>query len=283
MDGPAILARTLSIATISDRYNNTWQYQSRSDHHSKVSCWGLLFDLLQHCPQLLRNVTAGKVGFGINHTMFDFRTNRKKDLDLVICTSSEDLGSEKLSFADLADRYRIRLTAHEASKLAEMPRVLQVPVGSVQVAMEAKAAMTEHIKARPRLYDELNSTHLAIHGAADFAIASGLIVINVAETFISPGRNKFDLSASKPIMNIHKQPKAANRVIEKLLEIPRRTQQGTEQGFDALGIIVIKLANDGSLVEIIDEPPARPPADPFSYNQMVYRISSAYSVKFANI
>jgi len=142
--------------------------------------------------------------------------------------------------------------------------------------------MTEHGKALPRLYDELNSSHLVIHGAADFAIAAGLAVVNVSETFLSPGRNKADLGANPPVITAHNQPAAAIRVIEKLLEIPRRTQQGAE-GFDALGIIVIKLANDKSKVEIVHDHPARPSNDPFSYGQMIHRIASLYSIKFANI
>jgi hypothetical protein len=47
MFGPEILVRTLSKATRVDRSGNRWQYHSRSDHHSKVACWGIIFDLLR--------------------------------------------------------------------------------------------------------------------------------------------------------------------------------------------------------------------------------------------
>jgi len=65
--GPDILARTLSATSRPDRYGNLWQYHSRSDHHSKVACFGIVLDLLQRCGLLRRHVAAGEVAFGINH------------------------------------------------------------------------------------------------------------------------------------------------------------------------------------------------------------------------
>ena len=84
MYGPDILVRTLSQTSRADRYGNAWQYHSRSDHHSKVACWAILFDLLVKCPLLRRHVDDGLVGFGINHEMRDFVHDRKKNLDVVL-------------------------------------------------------------------------------------------------------------------------------------------------------------------------------------------------------
>ncbi len=84
MDGPDIIVRTLSQPAVPDKHGNLWQYHSRSDRHSKVACWAVLFDLLQHSPLLATHAAAQKVTFGINRTMRDFRTGRTKDLDLVI-------------------------------------------------------------------------------------------------------------------------------------------------------------------------------------------------------
>src|SRR5689334_14531733 len=97
MYGPGILVRTLSKLTRTDRYGNHWQYHSRSDHHSKVACWGIVFDLLKACPLLRRHVESGRVHFGINHEMRDFVNDRKKNLDLVLCTasSSTNIGADK--------------------------------------------------------------------------------------------------------------------------------------------------------------------------------------------
>ena len=282
MDGPNILARSMSVPRIADKFGNVWQYHSRSDQHSKVACWALLFDLVQHCPLLKRHIADGKVGFGINHEMRDFRNNRSKDLDLVVCTKGSHPLADGPSFSDLVRVYHIELNDRQREQLASYPVLRRVPVGSVHLALEAKAAMTEHIKALPRLFDELNSSHLAIHGSADFAIAAGFAAVNYSTTFISTDRNKISLASHAPTVTAHTQPKATERTIKKLEEIPRRTRAGDE-GFDALGIVVMELKNDGTPVTIVTEPPAPESRDVWHYDQMIHRIGSLYAAKFGNV
>lgn len=84
MRGPQIITRTLTAAKVADRYGNTWQYHSRSDHHSKVACWAIAFDLLATSKTLRDHIAAGVVTFGINRQLNDFETGKKKDLDLVV-------------------------------------------------------------------------------------------------------------------------------------------------------------------------------------------------------
>jgi hypothetical protein len=282
MHGPQILARSMSVPRVTDRFGNCWQYHSRSDQHSKVACWALLFDLLHHCPLLVQHVAAGKIGFGINHEMRDFKNNRSKYLDLVLCTPGTEVRNSGLTFADLAKDYFIDLSPAQRRLLAQLPALRRMAVGSVHVALEAKAAMTEHVKALPRLFDELNSSHLAIHGSADFAIAVGFAIVNNALTFISPDRNKHDLKTHAPVVTTHTQPKATQRTINKIEEIPRRTHGGAE-GFDALGMVVLELKNDATPVRIVDRPPAPAPADVWHYDQMIRRIASLYANKFGNV
>jgi hypothetical protein len=282
MDGPGILARSMSVPRISDKSGNVWQYHSRSDQHSKVACWALLFDLLHHCPLLRQHTTEGKVGFGINHEMRDFKNNRSKYLDLVVCTPGSGSYAEEMTFESLAERYHVDLTTAQRAQLTRYPALRRVSVGSVHLALEAKAAMTEHIKALPRLFDELNSSHLAIHGSADFAIAAGFAVVNYSASFISSDRNKHDLKKLGPAVTRHSQPKATERTIKKLEEIPRRTHGGAE-GFDALGIVVLELKNDGSPVTVVTQPPAPAAADVWHYDQMIHRIASLYANKFGNV
>ena len=52
MDGPAILVSNMSVPRVRDNDGRLWQYHSRSDLHSKVACWGVLFDLLQQSALL---------------------------------------------------------------------------------------------------------------------------------------------------------------------------------------------------------------------------------------
>ena len=285
MRGPGILARSLSRpAPKPDSHGNRWQYHPRSDRHSKIACWSTLYDLMACCPLFRSHVEDGAIGFGINHQMQDFRTGRTKNLDLVISTAGSNILQDKSAktFVDLAKHYEIELTSEEQQELRLYPPLARVSVGTVHLALEAKATMTEHSKALPRLHDELNSSHLTIHGSSDFAIAAGFAMVNLAATFVSPTRNLRNLSSGSPIVSKHAQPRDAERTIAKIQEIPRRANVG-EVGFDALGIVLIELANDGTPVTLVQGPPAPSAADIFHYDQMIRRIQSIYEGRFANL
>jgi hypothetical protein len=280
MEGPDILAASLSSPEVPDKYGNRWQYYGRSDRHSKVACWAILFDLLSTSRALRDQTSRNVVSFGINHEMRDFQTNRKKNLDLVICTPRDR--ELKHGFKELVAKWRIAPSPAQEAALGSLPDVGIGPVGAVHVALEAKACMTEHVKARPRLYDELNSSHLTIHGASDIAIAVGLCVVNVAERFISPDLNKRDLHAEAPRVTLHSQPRVAMSVLQKLEEIPRRTSPRSE-GFDAFGVILVNCSNDGSPVHIVSSPPAPDQSSIFHYDQMIRRMAQLYEEKFRHL
>jgi len=282
MYGPKILVRTLSKVTRKDKHGVGWQYHSRSDHHSKVACWGIVFDMLRTNPLLRRHVENGTVHFGINHEMRDFVHDRKKNLDLVLCTPS-NIGNAKsnLTLESMVTDYGIDLSPEEQSELGRLPVLRRMPVGSVLMALEAKACMTAHQRALPRLYDELNSSHLTVHGATDQAIAAGFAMVNIAERYLSPDLNKGN-RASNPVWSTHDQPRAAKLVVDRIRQLPRRSRAGTT-GYDALAIVVIDCANDGSDVRLITTPPAPPPGDIFHYESMIHRLGYDYSTRFKDL
>jgi hypothetical protein len=280
VQGPSILARTLSERAEEDSYGNAWQYHSRSDHHSKVACWGILFDLLHESPMLRRHVASGAVVYGINHEMRDFKQNRKKDLDLVLARPRESKSATTGGFKSLVERYCIVLTKEEKKLLAELPDIRRGDVGAVRVALEAKACMTAHVKALPRLYDELNSSQETIHAAAEEAIAVGFVMINAAREFLSPGRQAAGSRKATSKINFHKQPADSKRVVSKIHEMPRRAKMG-EQGFDALAIVLVDCRNDGTPVTIVSEPPAPGPGDIYHYEGMIHRLAQGYSTRFS--
>lgn len=281
MYGPRIITRSISARRAPDKYGNSWQYNPRSDHHSKVACWAILFDLLLCCEALRRHAEAAAVGFGINHEMRDFRTNRKKNLDLVICSPGAGAVESPATFAELAEKYGIQLSGEEARLLEHMPLLREAPVGGVMMALEAKAAMTEHSKARPRLHDELDSSHATVHGAVENAIAVGLVMVNAGGTFVSPERNKFGLRTRRPVVTNHTQPKAAQGILQKVLEI-RRRERIQDVGFDALGAIIVNCPNDGSAVEIVDgQYPEVAAGQLLNYEGMIHRIGQLYASRFA--
>ncbi len=281
ISGPEILVRTLSTPHVTDKHGNRWSYHSRSDHHSKVACWGIVFDLLRSSSLLRSHVTSGRVGFGINHEMRDFQHDRKKDLDLVICQPSSDGGGGARSLVDLAGHYGVDLTAAERVELARLPALHETPIGNVLVALEAKACMTAHQRALPRLYDELNSSHQTVHGAHDSAIAAGLVMINIADRFLSSDLNK-ENRATNPNWSTHRQPKSVDITLAKIKQLPRRSQTGVA-GYDALGILVVDCVNDGSPVTLHTTTPAPQAQDTYHYTTMIDRLRGIYDTRFAQI
>ena len=282
MFGPELLADFLSHPGPAEKYGNRWQYHSRSDRHSKVGSWGVAFDLLLASSLLRKHAAEGKIVMGVNQTMTDHATGRKKDLDLVFARPVESALSATRTFSDLADQYGIVLTAPQETALRGLPTLPIAPVGAVQVAMEAKACMTAHVKSLPRLYDELNSSHLCVHGASRQALAIAYVQINLASEFLSPVINNQALDGLAPKVSSHRQPQDAARVIAKVAEIPRRSNS-SENGFDAVGITVLRLRNDGSRVTIENGPPAPAPGDNFHYSNMIVSMANEYDTTFGHI
>lgn len=279
MFGLDILARTLSSSTRLDRYGNEWQYHSRSDHHSKVACWGIVLDLMAATPLLRRHVADGAVYFGINHEMRDFVHDRKKNLDLVLCTPNGQPGRQ--TFADLATNNDIDLLEEERAQFDSLPAFVRAPVGSVLLALEAKACMTAHQRALPRLYDELNSSHLTVHGSSEQAIAVGFAMVNAATDYLSPDLNKRN-RPSDPEWSKHNQPRDAQLAINKIKQLPRRSKVG-DTGYDALAISVVDMANDGSPVRLVSNPPAPQAGDIYHYDAMISRLSGIYATRFKDL
>jgi hypothetical protein len=282
MFGPEILVRTLSKSRRVDRFGNRWQYHSRSDHHSKVACWGIIFDLLCKSSLLRRHVEKGLVHFGINHEMRDFVHDRKKNLDLVLCTASGAVSNvSSFTLSSMVKGYEIELTPAEKAELDALPLLRRAPVGSVLAALEAKACMTAHQRALPRLYDELNSSHLTVHGATDHAIAAGFAMVNIATRYLSPDLNKQN-RALQPMWSTHDQPRDAQLAIDKVGQLPRRSRTG-DAGYDALSIVVIECTNDGSRVTLVEKPPAPQAGDIYHYASMIDRLSHIYATRFKDL
>jgi hypothetical protein len=225
----------------------------------------------------------GKIVIGVNHEMRDFATGRKKVLDLVVARPSQEAQPDTHTLRELVTRYGIQLTEDEAATLRALPDIPIAPVGAVLVALEAKACMTAHVKSLPRLYDELNSSHLCVHGASRQALAIAYVQVNSSTEFVSPVINSPRLAAGLPVeTTVHNQPADAERVLQKVAEIPRRSSH-SEHGFDAIGVTVLELRNDGSPVRLVGEPPAPKPGAAFHYESMIVRMANEYDTTFSHI
>jgi hypothetical protein len=287
LDALDILVRTLSTPTPRGSSRALWQYHSRSDRHSKVACWGVLFDLLQTSALLRSHVSSSKVSFGINHVMRDFVHNKEKALDLVLCRpehgESRPRKGRPKTLATVRTRWGIDLTSAQQRKLETLPVIEEAPVGAVLVALEAKATMTEHGKAGPRLYDELNSSHQIVHASSNQALSVGFFMVNAAEEFISPDRNRGATAVDNPVVTIHRQPSAAENSIRVVKGLPRRSGI-SGVGYDGLAIVVVSLRNDGvTPATLVTGSPAPPRGDIFNYDSMLIRIANEYDAAFARI
>lgn len=283
LHGPDILIRSMSTPHPRGNEGELWQYHSRSDLHSKVACAGVFLDLMMTSALLREHVRAGQVVVGVNHPMRDFVNNKKKNLDLVIARpgTDPDLGKAR-AMPYFFERWAVQLDDEQRALFKSMPIAYEGPVGSVLVAMEAKACMTEHSKAGPRLYDELNSSHGIVHASSANALAVGFVMINAAETFVSPDRNRRLREGESREATVHRQPQALNAALRAVGQLPRRSD-ASARGYDGLGIVVVDAPNDGTPVQLVTDPPAPQPGDNLHYDSMLRRVAGEYDSTFRRI
>lgn len=285
MLGPEVIAATLSVAVPDKKYGNRWQYHPRSDRHSKVCCWAILLDLLNECSGLRRQARAGKVCFGINHELTAYKTQKTKSLDFVICVPGTRTRPSRYSFKGLASSYSLKLTQTAEEALDKLPTLQEAPTGQVLLTLEAKACMTSHVKAIPRLHSELNDSHQIVHDSAPNAIAGGFVLVNAANRFASPTQHanmRKILGPGDLDYTIHPQPRVTAKVIEKLQQLPRRNGP-IEGGFDSIGIMTVKCENNDKPISVETGPPALRPDHSFHYDQMIRRLCQRYSQEFGNL
>lgn len=275
MRGPDILARTLSVPTRRGDSESAWQYNSRSDHHSKVACWTVLFDLLVECDAMRASASAGRIGFGINREMVG-PINKKLDL-VVTTTQSNRAAVKRQHFADLVAEYGISLTADDQRALEDLPSIemdAKRDLPTVAVALEAKACMTEHVKSLPRLYAELLAAGYVAKIASPNCITAAYSIVNAAPTFVTP--------SGDGRINRHSQPDATRRVLSMIRDaVP--IAETSKYGYDAVGVTVLHCRNDGKTpVAVADDPEYAPRyTDRIRYEQMITRICSEFYSRFA--
>lgn len=274
MLGPAILARSMSVATKRGKEAKAWQYHSRSDSHSKVACWTVLFDLLCECDVLRRHAELGRIGFGINHVMVG-PINKTLDLVVTIVPPSRE-AARRSSLTLLAEEYGIPLNEKERRILRELPVVekdAKADVSEVAIALEAKACMTEHLKSMPRLHAEILATGYLARQAAPRCITVSYSMVNAADSFVSP--------SGRGSINHHDQPQDARRVVSMLGTALPLAKNMKNLGFDAIGTTVVNCRNDGSPVTVLSKSPAPSTSDHHHYERMIRSICAEYRSRFS--
>lgn len=224
------------------KFGLLWQYHPRSDEHSKILALYIWEDLLECCPAIRQDYDDSRIRAEVNYRHRWAGTNKEKTIDLAIR----------------------RVNDHQGRS-------------DVLISCELKACMTEHGKSKPRIYDELNSSHAIVHSANPSAIAAGVTVINIAELFVSPTRQQI----SGPLeVTQHRQPHVAEAMVAHLRGLNQRTHIG-EEGFDAYSSFLVNCSNDiNRPVTLWTDKPAPQPGDTDHYSTFLARICQAYTQRF---
>jgi len=250
---PERFASWLSAHVHTDALGYRYHYHPRSDAHSIALCGFLWEDFLGACPVLRSQAESGAVICGIN-VKFTWATSGKtKTLDLAIGPPLE------------------------APAQPGLTPVIKAQLADVLLSCEAKSVMTEHGKSQPRVFDELSSSHEIVHHGRQKALATGITVVNISGTFISPLRQKV---RRRPYVSAHKQPEAAGAMVEHLRGLPIRETVG-QVGFDAYATVVLSCSNRADEPVILwTDPPAPQPGDTDHYETFLVRVSRFYSQLF---
>jgi hypothetical protein len=269
MRGPTILARSMSIATRRGKSPRAWQYHSRSDSHSKIACWTLLFDLLLECDVVRDIAGRGRLGFRINHMMVG-PINKTLDLVLTIVQSTRNASSRR-TFAEVAGALGIELDDSDRVALAGLPLFHEEgadDVSEVAVAVEAKACMTEHVKSLPRLHAEILATGYLAKLAAPHCLSVSYSLVNAAATFVSP--------SGQSAVNQHNQPDDARRVVQMISNAVPAASKNNQYGYDVIGTTVVDCRNDGSPVTVVRSDPAPTRNDHTHYERMLVSLCGKF-------
>jgi hypothetical protein len=256
MAAPERFVEWMSGYTANDKKfgRTVFRYHPRSDEHSRMLCRFVLDDLIEACPVLAAQAATGKVVGGIN-APFTFSNGKRKTLDLALGTHA--IVPEHFEYT---------------------PPLSKGEIAVVRLSCEAKQCMTEHSKTKPRIFDELSSSHEIVHQGDTEAIAAGIVVVNISDEFASPTRQVS--GEGELIISRHRQPDVTASMVTHLRGLLIRDAVG-EVGFDALCTIVIDCDNTGRPCTLHTDPPAPQPGDRDHYDTFVARIAAAYTTRFS--
>lgn len=290
MPGLSLLSSSLSVlksgAGKKPKGALQWQYHPRSDYHAKVACFGVLLDFFLRSSLARAHAQQGKIALGVNREVLNPSTGQTRTVPFVIqrVNPRENLGKTevKKTFAALAEDYSIVLDEETLMELDSLPEILvsDSPNAPVLLALEVKACMTEHGKSKSRLFDELNSLHHVVHRSSSSSMAVALVLLNAADTFISPLRNPQKPKTGKSWVVTEHPLGAAQKLAEHLMKIPL-SSVNYPHGLDGFGMLFVNCQNDGSPVSVLATPKSVPPG--FHYSEFLVGIENSYAMRFQKI
>lgn len=243
---------------------STHGYHPRSNKHSNFLCEAILDDLLAGCKAIAKHAAAGEI---------------VADLNFKIAVGATD--------------WNIDLVIGEASGVQSPPpdgfRIKRERPSLIRIGVEAKSVMTEHRKASRNRQRDLAAFHEHLHHYSDDAIAAGVVLLNISQSFFSPLRNstvrcpKCAHTFSPTSATLHKGPEDLVEFgVELFRNLPVRAATQSI-GLDAVGVIVVDHSNaPASKATIWEVPPAPKVGDPLHYNHFIQKICQLYTKRFAS-
>lgn len=222
-------------------------YHPRSNKHSNALADAIVADLLRASSDLAKAAASGSLVYDLNFTIVAGTSDWNVDLVLG-APPPETVPPEADS------------------------RILRTTPSTVQVAVEIKTVMTEHRKAIKNRKRDFEAHHEHVHRYSNRTIAAGVLVVNMADTFMSPLR---------PEVTHHKAPaKLVEYCIAQMRSVTER--RGTVgEGLEAKCVIVVSVDNQSlSAARYITDRPAPSVGDPLHYDAFIQSVASQYQQRF---
>lgn len=165
------------------------------------------------------------------------------------------------------------------SSLGETVKMSEAKVDDIWLAVDPKAIMTQHVKARKNRIGQLES--MARDTKSEFSertITCGIILLNMAERFDSPGRDPDEIT-------VHPEG-APNKGLDQVIQetIDKFDIADTTSPLDFCGIISIEhtnLVEDVGNTTIIKQDPAPDVDEMTHYRKFVKEVSEKIEDRFS--
>lgn len=236
-------------------------YHPRSSSHGNEICRLVVDDLINHCPSIATRASSGEIVARLNLKQRVGHTSWKIDLAL-----GRPAGSPTPPPEGQLIRY-------------EKPAI-------IQVALETKAVMTEHRKARLNRLRDFEAFHEHAHRYNKNVVAVALVVVNASEAYWSPMRAANDITIHRNISVL------AQETVDIYRGIPLRNKPTDGPGLEAFCAVVVRhdnlrknpnlpVSHRAGKSKLVTGPPAPEVGDPFHYASMIHRICDCYLDRFA--
>jgi len=231
------------------RFLTAHMYHPRSSSHGDAMCSYLLRDLYNNCPALKAMADNGSLVYQTNYTI-NKDTPSRWTIDLVLGRATNE-------------------------SLSATTTVAKADPSEIWIAIDAKAIMTEHGKARRNRQRDLNSMADILHRMSPTPIIGAYLIMNMASQFRSPLRD--EVTKHK---NIEQLVAGTIPLFDDIL----KNEETGRPGLDAMGVTIVDYSNLlGSECKLVNGPPAPKANDPLHYQNFLSKICTKFSARHGSL